>query len=408
MSRTKSNRTIFFLGATGFLGSEVLISLARDLPNFHVRALVRAPVKDREARLKAIYRDLSVVEGTLEDAVMIEEEVVKANFIINCASSDHLPCVKAILRGSEKNSANNPGRAPLYIHVSGLGVTSDNCRGEHVDLEHIHPYTDVGFTLEDCPPHNTHLESDKPIVQAGTKRKNPIRTIVLFPGWIYGIGRGIQKSTLPVRHYIELAKTAGHAGTWGKGHNRMNNIHVRDCADAVVAVFKAALEGKADEGAEGLCKGSSHLTDESTDMRVALDFAVSNEPMVTNGEIVAKIGDVMHANGFIKEPGSRPLPDKLVDPLGFCKFIFNDQSCSYDGINLSVGDWTDCWSLMAGNHIARPQRLFKLGWEPTETKKTSLMDSLGDEIELALRNGAEYRSLKSGAVDDPSSASANV
>ncbi|KAJ8082848.1 hypothetical protein PM082_008705 [Marasmius tenuissimus] len=367
MSRTKSNRTIFFLGATGFLGSEVLISLARDLPNFHVRALVRAPVKDREAQLKAIYSDLSVVEGTLEDAVIIEKEVVKADFIINCASSDHLPCVRAILRGSEKNSANNAGRPPLYIHVSGLGVTSDNCRGEHVALEHIHPYTDVGFTLDDCPPHNTHLESDKPIVQAGTRRKNPIRTIILFPGWIYGIGRGIQKSTLPVRHYIELAKTAGHAGTWGKGHNRMNNIHVRDCADAVVVVFKAALDGKADEGAEGLY------------------FAVSNEPMVTNGEIVAKIGDAMHAKGFIKEPGSRPLPDKLVDPLGFY-----------------------CWSLMAGNHIARPQRLFKLGWEPTETKKTSLMNSLGDEIELALRNGAKYRSLKSGAVNDPPSACASV
>lgn len=34
----------------------------------------------------------------------------------------------------------------------------------------------------------------------------------------------------------------------------MNNIHVIDCANAILTVFKAALEGKAEEGAEGLCK----------------------------------------------------------------------------------------------------------------------------------------------------------
>lgn len=34
----------------------------------------------------------------------------------------------------------------------------------------------------------------------------------------------------------------------------MNNVHVKDCANAILVVFKAALEGKAEEGAEGLCE----------------------------------------------------------------------------------------------------------------------------------------------------------
>ncbi|KAL0575216.1 hypothetical protein V5O48_006755 [Marasmius crinis-equi] len=363
MSAAEGRRTIFFLGATGFLGSEVLILLANEFPNFHIRALVRGPVQEKEDQLKAVYNDLSVVEGTLEDAGVIEDEVAKADFVINCASSDHWPSVKATLTGLEKNSAGNPSKPPLYIHVSGLGITSDNCKGEHVELKNIPCYTDIEFKLEDCPPYNTHLESDKPIVQAGTRTQNPVRTIIVFPGWIYGIGRGIQKTTLPIRNFITMAKTAGHAGTWGKGYNRMNNIHVRDCANAVFLVFKAALEGKADEGAEGLCNCFIFVVNAFA--HYLPDFAVSDEPRVTNEAIAAKVGDVMHAKGLIKEPGSRPLPDEIVEPLGFYG-----------------------WSLLGGNQITRPGKLFKLGWEPTETKKLSLMDSITDEIELALKNSA--------------------
>jgi len=33
----------------------------------------------------------------------------------------------------------------------------------------------------------------------------------------------------------------------------MNVVHIKDAANACLVVFKAALEGKAEEGAEGLC-----------------------------------------------------------------------------------------------------------------------------------------------------------
>ncbi|KAI6044881.1 hypothetical protein EDC04DRAFT_2599232 [Pisolithus marmoratus] len=45
-----------------------------------------------------------------------------------------------------------------------------------------------------------------------------------------------------------MAKKLGFAGTWGPGTNTMNNIHIRDCANGLLLVLKAALEGKADEG----------------------------------------------------------------------------------------------------------------------------------------------------------------
>ena len=58
---------------------------------------------------------------------------------------------------------------------------------------------------------------------------------------------------MPIRLYVDLAIQAGHAGTFGNGKNAMGEINVKDVASAVFTCLKAALEDKADEGAEGLC-----------------------------------------------------------------------------------------------------------------------------------------------------------
>ena len=64
---------------------------------------------------------------------------------------------------------------------------------------------------------------------------------------------GIRKTSSVLRLYAGFAVQAGFAGTWGPGYNRVGSLHVKDCAEALVILFKAALEGKADEGRDGLC-----------------------------------------------------------------------------------------------------------------------------------------------------------
>ena len=97
-----------------------------------------------------------------------------------------------------------------------------------------------------------------------------MRTIIIYPCQIYGVGRGksmhrrteggrltlglgVQKTTLWLRIFLDYAKKVGYAGTWGAGGNIQNTIHVEDMADIMLFVYKAALEGKAAEGAEGFC-----------------------------------------------------------------------------------------------------------------------------------------------------------
>ncbi|KAF7798960.1 hypothetical protein EIP86_010189 [Pleurotus ostreatoroseus] len=203
------------LGATGYLGSEFLILLARDFPGYPVVALVRDPTFEKRTRLNEIHPNVTVVEGTLNDADIIIEQVLKADIVINSASSDHWPSVKAILDGLEKSSASRPGKPPLYIHISGCGIISDNARGEL--NENIKVWSDIDLDLKE-----------------GRFRA------------------GVQKTTLWLRIFLDYAKKIGYAGTWGPGRNIQNTIHVRDMADIVLFVFKAALEGKAAEGADGL------------------------------------------------------------------------------------------------------------------------------------------------------------
>ncbi|KAF9448159.1 NAD(P)-binding protein [Macrolepiota fuliginosa MF-IS2] len=344
MASAKLN--VLFLGATGFLGSQFLCLISRDpelRDKFHIIALCRNS-QQRLPELQKLYPDLEVVEGTLESDAIIQEQATKADIVINTASSDHIESVKSTLKGLEKNSAANPNKPPIYIQISGLGITSDNSHGVYVDIDDIPCYTDIGLSLNDVPAGNHHVAQDKLIVEAGTRKENPVRTLIVFPGWIYGIGEGIQKTTLPVRIFTDLFLQAGRAGTWGEGHSRMGNAHVKDVASAVVTVLKAALEGRADEGAEGFY------------------FAISKQPMVTNREIAALMGDILFEKGLVKEPGSRALSNELVDPMG------------------EYG-----WSLLGANQSAYPHRLSRFGWKPTETKKKLLLESLRDELELHLR-----------------------
>jgi nucleoside-diphosphate-sugar epimerase len=160
--------SIFLLGATGYLGSEFLILLAEEYPCYPVNALLRNATDARRAALHSIHPNLTVTEGHLDDAAVIEKAVGTADIVINIASSDHWPSVKgelqsrgcdlrqsnswshanllATLDGLEKSSAKRPGRPPLYIHVSGCGIISDNARGQGPVTGKF--WSDVGLDLK--------------------------------------------------------------------------------------------------------------------------------------------------------------------------------------------------------------------------------------------------------------------
>ncbi|KAL1737912.1 hypothetical protein HDZ31DRAFT_51706, partial [Schizophyllum fasciatum] len=153
---------------------------------------------------------------------------------------------------------------------------------------------------------------------------------------------GVQKVTSALRVFITLALQAGHAGTFGNGKNAMCEIHVKDVASALFTCLKAALEGKADEGAEGI-------------------YFLLHPRMIAIRDIMADIGNILHEKGILKTPGCAPLPAAITDAWG------------------EFG-----WALLGGSMWGRGERLKKLGWTPKHTEEITLQESLRGEVEVAL------------------------
>lgn len=72
----------------------------------------------------------------------------------------------------------------------------------------------------------------------------------------------------------------------------MNNIHVKDVASAILIVLKAALDGKAEEGAQGLCTLLRFSPDLYPHRKSFTDFACSMERRISYREWTEIMGNV--------------------------------------------------------------------------------------------------------------------
>ncbi|KAJ2929337.1 hypothetical protein H1R20_g7758, partial [Candolleomyces eurysporus] len=357
-------RQFFFLGATGYIGSQFLESAKRDaalydkLKEFTLVALVRDPENAKSKRLREVWPGIVLVKGTLDDLSLIEEHARNSALTFNAANADHEPSIKAIITGLQKQSADHPsGPKPLYIHTSGLGILSDNSRGEKVSAESLVHYSDAAFKLEDLPPTNPHHSPDTIIHAAGAQKENPIRAISVYPGAVYGLGEGKKLRLDSEKAFIERMNTllgvtpdaliprvlgslyvqTGVAGTWGPGHNALSVIHIKDVGSAFVKIFKLALEGKAED--------DYFIADQKAEPLIPKRFA-------------EELGKILHAHDLLKDPEHKPFPEAVTNNFG------------------EIG-----WSVFGGNFWAISERLSAEGWEPTETAKLSVWDSLPLEVE---------------------------
>ncbi|KAF9068765.1 hypothetical protein BDP27DRAFT_1421578 [Rhodocollybia butyracea] len=358
MSTSSHSKSIFLLGATGYVGGQVLLSLGVEFSSLSVRALARNLSSSKIAHLQLLHPKLEVIEGSLDDIGVIEAEAKKADIVINVAVAQHMNSVNATLRGLKIRATSSP-QAPIYIHMAGTSLISYASSGELIVPQHI--WTGTEFT--DDILESTEFEGQlfkgacEAIVQAN-KTSPSVRTMILLPGFIYGIGPGIQKVTVPLRLYLGLASQAGHVGTIGPGRNVVGCIHVKDVANAVSAVLIGALQGKSiGEGINGF-------------------YPVVSKYMTSMLSVCEIIGDVFLDQGLVSESTARPIPfsAQVLEPLG---------------------PWAD---VMSSNHFCRSDRLItELGWSAKHTEAEpgeSFHESLPKEIELSLKESALGEAFK--------------
>jgi nucleoside-diphosphate-sugar epimerase len=206
---------IFLTGATGYIGSAVLDALLRGAQD--VTALVRDP-----ERADAIQRrGAQAIVGELSKPNSYGAAAEACDAIVHTAY-DHSKrgqkidrqAIDALLAAARRRAA--AGRPSVFVYTSGVWVLGDT-QGRATEAAAVNPTPLVAWR-----PEHERIVLD-------LARTQPIRTIVVRPGIVYGGARGI---------IGDLLKDAanGLVRVIGDGRNHWPCIYDRDLADLYLRV----------------------------------------------------------------------------------------------------------------------------------------------------------------------------
>jgi len=214
---------IFIAGASGYIGGSVAAALMA--AGHQVSSLARSD-ETTEALAKLGIRP---VRGTLDDAEVLAKAAHDADVTINAANAGHRAAAEAMLKALADTGK-------TFLHTDGSSVVGTRARGELVEkvFDEDTPFTPT-------PQRAARVEIDTMVRNAAG---NGVRSIVIAPSLIYGLGHGLNSQSIQVPWLIKTAKKFGVAKYIGPGKNRWANVHIDD----LMALYMLAIE-KAPAGA---------------------------------------------------------------------------------------------------------------------------------------------------------------
>jgi nucleoside-diphosphate-sugar epimerase len=215
--------TIFLTGATGYIGGSVAQKLVKI--GHRVRGLVRS-IESADLVSKL---GIEPVIGDLNDADLLIREAKQADGVINAASADHAESVQALIKGLA-------GSLKPFIHTSGSSIVGDDVRGSQMTESIFDEYTPLVVQKLKQPRHNIDL------MVLGSDA-NDVRSMVICPSLIYGVGRGLNPKSIQIPFLAENAQKQGVVQIVGAGQNVWSNIHIDDVVDLYVLALAKAPAG---------------------------------------------------------------------------------------------------------------------------------------------------------------------
>jgi nucleoside-diphosphate-sugar epimerase len=213
---------IFCTGASGYIGGSIAMALAA--AGHEVSGLVRSERSAEQVRAFGI----APVHGTLDDVDVLKAAAVHADAVLNAANADHEPSARAMLGAIE-------GTGKAYIHTSGSSIVATQSAGRRVDaiFEEDTPITPSSGRA-------ARVALNEYILAFKTK---DVRSIIICPSLIYGIGHGPAKHSMQIPWLIALAKKSGVAKHYGPGENIWSNVHIDDLVDLYSLALASAPAG---------------------------------------------------------------------------------------------------------------------------------------------------------------------
>ena len=214
---------IFIAGASGYIGGSIAAALTAT--GHHVSGLARSD----EAAAALAKLGIGPVRGALDDAEVLAKAAHDADVTVNAADAGHRAAVEAMLK-----VLIDTGKT--FLHTDGSSIVGTRARGELVEkvFDEDTPFTPT-------PQRALRVEIDTMVRNAAG---NGVRSIVIAPSLIYGLGHGLNSQSIQIPWLIKTAKKFGVAKYIGAGENRWANVHIDD----LVALYVLAIE-KAPAGA---------------------------------------------------------------------------------------------------------------------------------------------------------------
>jgi nucleoside-diphosphate-sugar epimerase len=266
-------QTLFLIGATGYIGGEILAQLQSFEIPFEITALVRS--QEQADKLASALPSVRTVLGDLNSHELLVKESSNADVIIQSADCDHVEVILSIIEGARKSNRTRP----LVIQVSGTGSLVDmDILGKKP--EKVVSDRDDYQEILDLPETRFHIPVEKKFIPIADEAG--LRVAILAPGIIFGKSRGLFRTENRflamgfgefIKHESVLMLEDG-AATWGW-------VSVGDVASAILFAVKEGL--KDNTRLQFGSKGYYFIGTGEASMKERLEFAA--ETLFRQGKI---------------------------------------------------------------------------------------------------------------------------
>lgn len=213
---------VFITGVNGYIGGTIADLLLKK--GHEVTGLIRNGA--HAAPLKAL--GINTITGTIDNAPLLHAAATAADAVIHTASAIDpysMDTLIAALKGTGKT----------LIHTSGSSILGRKEYGEKSDFIYTEDYP-IAPRLERI--HWTGINDH--VIRAATQG---IRSIVIVPTMVYGIGTGLHKNSIQLPLLWKVAQEKGRGVYIEKGESIWSNVHVADLADLYAKALEHATPG---------------------------------------------------------------------------------------------------------------------------------------------------------------------
>ncbi|MEZ5852035.1 MAG: NAD-dependent epimerase/dehydratase family protein [Hyphomicrobiaceae bacterium] len=213
---------IFCTGASGYIGGSVAAAMVAS--GHEVSGLVRSERSAEQVRALGV----APVLGSLDDLDILRHAAGSADVVVNAASSDHEASALAMLESLV-------GTGKAFMHTSGSSIVGTQAAGHRVD-----DVFDEATPLKASSGRAARIALNARILGFAERS---VRSVIICPSLIYGLGTGPARHSIQVPWLIALARKAGVAKHYGPGENIWANVHIADLVDLYRLALDAAPAG---------------------------------------------------------------------------------------------------------------------------------------------------------------------